>query len=264
MYNQKFAIKTGNFLYNNCYLLYKLLYPVLKNRQDAFEIQLVKSNVKQGDTALDIGANIGFMSRIFSKCVGVNGCVFAFEPDSENYSHLQKELKHLTNVKPIQAAVSDRQGITTVYRSPMLNVDHRTYPVDHYTTKEEVRSVAVDGFLPEGAKVTFIKMDIQGFEYTALQGMKRTLQQNKEHLKMLMELWPAGLKKAGASALQLFDFLSQSGYDLYLIEKKKMSLLTRKQLVEKNDLPDNIYFNVFVKKSICDSSGLRAVQETIC
>ena len=248
MKNQKFAIKIGNFLYNNCYGLYRLLYPVLKHRRDASEISVVKSHVKQGDTVLDIGANIGFMSRILSKCAGTEGCVYAFEPDSENYRRLQKELKHLSNVKTIHAAVSDRQGVITLYRSPMLNVDHRCYPIDDYTSKEEVQSVTVDGFLPEGAKVAFIKMDIQGFEYTALQGMKRTLQQNEEHLKMLMELWPAGLKKAGASAIQLFDFLTQMDFELYLMENKKMSLLTRKQALEKNDLPENIYFNVFVKR----------------
>jgi len=78
--------------------------------------------------------------------------------------------------------------------------------------------------------------------------MRRTLQQNGERLKMLMELWPAGLKKAGASAIQVFDFLTQLGYSLYLIEQKKMCLLTREQVVEKKDLPDDIYFNIFVRR----------------
>jgi FkbM family methyltransferase len=248
MQNQKLAIKIGNYLYNHCYGLYKLIYPVMKNRQDAYEISLMKSSIKSGDTVLDIGANIGFMSRVLSKCVGVSGCVYAFEPDAENYMHLEKALKSFSNVKTIRAAVSDRQGVITVYKSPMLNVDHRTYPVDDYTAKEDVSCVAIDEFLPKDTAVTFIKIDIQGFEYTALQGMRRTLEQNGERLKMIMELWPAGLKKAGASALQVFDFLTQLGYNLYLIEQKKMSLLTREQVVEKNDLPDDIYFNIFVRR----------------
>ena len=207
----------------------------------------MKSSVKHGDTVLDIGANIGFVSRVLSKCAGANGMVFAFEPDTENFRHLQKELKFLSNVKPVHAAVSDTAGVITVYRSPMLNVDHRTYPINDYTSKEDVRCVTIDGFLPDDATVTFIKMDIQGFEFTALQGMRRTLQRNSEHLKMLMELWPAGLKKAGSSALQVFDFLAQSGYEMHLIEGKKRSLLTRGQIIEKNDLPDEIYYNVLVK-----------------
>ena len=210
----------------------------------------MKSSVKQGDTVLDVGANIGFVSRVLSKCVGTNGRVFAFEPDTENFSHLQKELKSLSNVTTIQAAVSDKQGTITVYRSPMLNVDHRTYPIDGYTSKEDVKCVTIDGFLPDDTAVTFIKMDIQGFEFTALQGMTRTLQQNCGHLKMLMELWPASLKKANSSALQVFDFLTQLGYDMYLMEEKKTSHLTRGQIIEKNDLPDDIYYNVLVKEEL--------------
>ncbi|MDR3236574.1 MAG: FkbM family methyltransferase [Prevotellaceae bacterium] len=248
MKNQSIAIKIGNFLYNHCFGLYKIIYPVMKNRQDAVEIELMKSAVNLGDTVLDIGANIGFFSRLLSLQVGAAGRVYAFEPDAENFAHLKKAVGAHANVSLTQAAVGDVKGTVTLYRSPMLNVDHRTYPIDGYLSKSTVESIAVDDFLPADTVVRFIKMDIQGFEYMALQGMKNTLMKNVDSLKMIMELWSAGLKKAGASALQVVDFLNQCGYRVYLIEGRKLTLLDAGATAKINDLGEDVYFNVFVKK----------------
>jgi len=203
---------------------------------------------------LDIGANIGFFSRLLSLQVGAEGRVYAFEPDAENFAHLQKSVGTHANVLLTQAAVSDMKGTVTLYKSPMLNVDHRTYPIDGYLSKSTVESVAIDDFLPEGTVVGFIKMDIQGFEYVALQGMKNTLIKNVDRLKMVMELWPSGLKKTGSSAWQVIDFLQQCGYQVYLIDGRKLILLDAAEqsgnlsISKINDLGEDVYFNVFVKK----------------
>jgi FkbM family methyltransferase len=263
MQNKTLAIKIGNYLYRRYFCLYKRLYIAMKTQQDAAEVKLLKASIAHGDVALDIGANIGFFSRILSRCVGSNGHVYAFEPEEVNFAHLQKAMKSRSNVTVKQAAVSSAPGSIIVFKSPMLNVDHRTYPVDSYTSKSEVECISIDSFLPQDVTVNFIKMDIQGFEYTALQGMKNTLIRCRDKLKMLMELWPAGLKKAGASASEVVNFLEQCGYRTYLLDGKKRTLLTTQraetlkntshELAEFNiaaydDLDENTYFNVFVEK----------------
>lgn len=43
-------------------------------------IALMKRILKDGDTFVDIGSNIGLMSLAASKFVGENGVVYAFEP----------------------------------------------------------------------------------------------------------------------------------------------------------------------------------------
>lgn len=236
----------------------------MKNLQDATEIKLLKTSIAPGDVALDIGANIGFYSRILSRCVGRTGHVYAFEPEEVNFAHLQQATQSRSNVTIRQAAVGSAPGRITVFKSPMLNVDHRTYPVDSYTSKSEVECVAIDSFLPRDVAVSFIKMDIQGFEFAALQGMKNTLTRCRDRLKMLMELWPAGLKKAGSSASEVVGFLEQCGYHVYLLEGKKRTLLTTQHVSNShkhpsqptkfnidmyNDLPEDTYFNVFVERA---------------
>jgi len=63
---------------------------------EKFETELVKQEIHDGDTVLDIGANIGYFSLIFSKIVGNNGRVYAFEPDPNNFKILKKILKLIT------------------------------------------------------------------------------------------------------------------------------------------------------------------------
>ena len=54
------SIALGNFLYKNLFPIYKITYKAFKQKQDAFEISLMQKYIRQGDTVLDIGANIGF------------------------------------------------------------------------------------------------------------------------------------------------------------------------------------------------------------
>ena len=47
------------------------------------EMDLFKKTIKKRWTVLDIGANIGYPSLLFSKLVGKSGKVIAFEPDKK-------------------------------------------------------------------------------------------------------------------------------------------------------------------------------------
>ena len=75
----------------------------------------MKKYIRKGAIVLDIGANIGFYTKILSELVGDNGKVYAFEPDKTNFGYLMKNAGHLKNVVFINKAVSDKTGkITTI------------------------------------------------------------------------------------------------------------------------------------------------------
>jgi predicted methyltransferase len=120
------SIKIGDFLYKNLFPVYNIVYPVFKKNQDKHEISLLNKYIRKGDVVLDIGANIGFYTKILSALVGEQGKVYAFEPDATNFSHLKKNAGHLKNAVLINKAVSDKTGKITLYQSDLLNVDHKT------------------------------------------------------------------------------------------------------------------------------------------
>ncbi len=76
------------------------------------ETQLFESHIKEGDVVLDLGANIGYFTLIAAKLVGVNGKVYAFEPDPTNFSFLKRnvEINNYKNVVCEQKAVSNENG----------------------------------------------------------------------------------------------------------------------------------------------------------
>ncbi|MCD6018252.1 MAG: nlpE1 [Bacteroidetes bacterium] len=242
-----FSISLGNFLYKNCFPLYKITYKAFKEKQDAFEISLMKKYIKKGDTVLDIGANIGFYAEILSEIVGEKGQVHCFEPDATNFKHLQNRCKKLSNVTANNKAVSEKTETIKIYTSKQLNVDHRTYKPDEYDQEIEIEAIAVDEYLKSSSLVNFIKMDIQGFEMSAVKGMTKTLA--SQDLKMLSEFWPYGMRKAGTSVLEYFKFLAQYGFYIYLIESHQLTELTEDKVKTFMELPETTYMNIFASKT---------------
>ena len=242
------SLALGNFLYKNCFPLYKLTYKSFKEKQDAFEISLMKKYIKAGDTVLDIGANIGFYAEILSGIVGEKGKVHCFEPDTTNFKHLQNRCEKLTNVKINNKAVSEKTEVIKIYTSKQLNVDHRTYKPDEYDQEIDIHAIAVDEYLQSSTpEINFIKMDIQGFEMSAVKGMTKTLQ--SPNLKMLSEFWPYGMRKAGTSVLDYFYFLKQYNFYIYLIENNQLTELTDEKVKTFLDLPESTYMNIFASKA---------------
>lgn len=241
-------IKIGNWLYKNCFPLYNFTYTRFKNKNDKHEIDLLKQLLKPGDHVLDIGANIGFYAKIISNIVGEKGKVYCFEPDSTNYKYLVKNIKDNSNIKPFNLAVSDKDEVIKVYKSKLLNVDHRTYPVNNYDSVEEINARSIDWMLgKEIEKVDLIKIDIQGFELTAFKGMRKLLSQN-DHIKIIAEYWPHGFMRAGTSAIDFYDFFHELGYQFKLIDGEKLSPLNRDYIVINNNKPFEFSFNVLIEK----------------
>jgi FkbM family methyltransferase len=214
------SIRIGNWLFKHAFPIYNRIYPLFKKKQDQYELKLIDAWVKESDIVIDIGANIGFYTAYLAQKVGKTGKVYAFEPDSENFRRLKQNTRHLPQVIAVQAAVSNENGVLKVYKSKMLNVDHRTYPVENADTVEEIKCIALDSFIPENEKPGFIKIDIQGFEFFAFQGMSKLIQRS-ESLHVISEFWPEGLAKSGASADALLAFFQEQQLHVYIIDQNQ-------------------------------------------
>lgn len=241
-------IKLGNFLFKNAYGLYKPMYFVFKEIQDKYEIEVMTKHIQPGQVVLDIGANIGFYTLKLAALCGNTGKVHCFEPDTVNFERLKNNCGHLANVILNRNAVGPKDEILKMYTSKTLNVDHRTYQFDDYDKVMDIEAISIDSYLGENKKVNFIKMDIQGFEMSAIYGMEETLDANKD-IKISSELWPYGLKQVGSSAMEYFTYLTQKEFSCYIFDNNKMELLSANKIARLQNLDEQYYFNIFATRS---------------
>lgn len=85
-------------------------------------------------------------------------------------------------------------------------------------SQETVQVIKIDDFVSKNKvpKVSFIKMDIEGFEYWAIQGMKKLI--NKWHPVMIIEYNNERMKFIGVSNNDMKNLLYDT-YDCYEISK---------------------------------------------
>lgn len=181
------------------------------------EIELVKQKINLGDTVLDIGANIGYYTLIFAKLVGEHGKVFAFEPDPNNFALLKKnvEINGYSNVILVPKAVSNENKRAKLYLCEQNKGMHRVYNSVFCNDSIDIDCLRLDDYF-QHEKISFIKIDIEGAEYHAIQGMLNLLHRNRE-IKLLTEFSPAASLENGIDSRYYVKILVDLGFNIYSI-----------------------------------------------
>lgn len=225
----------------------------IKGYYEPFETELFKKEIKEGDNVVDIGANIGYYTLIFAKLVGKNGMVFAFEPDPLNFAILKKniEINGYKNVILIQKAISNKNGKLNLYLNENNGGDHRLYaPKNEKRKAIIVESVRIDDYFKDFKKdINLIKIDIQGAEWEAIQGMDKLLNQNKK-INLVTEFWPRGLKRGGINPREYIKFLKDKNFKIYEIDesKEKIVLFNINKFLKKHIIKKEKHTNLFCIK----------------
>ena len=168
--------------------------------------------VRPGMTVVDIGANIGYFTVHLSRLVGAHGVVHAFEPEPVNFSILTEnvDMNGLTNVRLHRAAVGKERGDASLHTSDFNGGMHRLYAsVCCSGPSVNVPVLRLDDLLV-GAKVDLIKIDIEGYEESALRGAENCLRENA-NLKIISEYCPASMLEAGGKPREFIDYLRGLG-----------------------------------------------------
>ncbi len=192
---------------------------------EPYTTELFKGTLKPGDTVLDIGAHFGYFSLIAAKSVGQEGKVYAFEPGPENFELLVRNvrLNGYGHIHPANKAVGSRCGPATFLLAESSD-GHSFFPHPLSPTKARisVECTTIDEFL-RGESVNVAKIDIEGGELSALDGMKETVAKNRE-LVLFIELMPTCLRNAGCSPNDLLSRLEEMGYEVQVIDEASRSL----------------------------------------
>jgi len=145
--------------------------------------------VHGGDTVVDVGANVGFMTSLMAKTVGKTGHVLAFEPHPELYSRLRANIgrfsdSHSACVTAEPVALSDCEGEDwLVFDSELFARNSGTAGLCGSSfasgkARLRVRKSRLDPFI-ENKVVTLLKIDVEGAELRVLFGVESALTERR-------------------------------------------------------------------------------------
>lgn len=175
----------------------------------------------KGDV-LDIGANIGIMTVHLAHKLP-NSTIHAFEPIPDNIAVFKRIIEkfNLKKIKLHTLAVGDSKGTVKMVlpnqgKTKMQGLSH----VKHDSIQEwnegeefEVEINKLDNLL-NGQLIQAIKIDIENFEYFALKGGVRILNDNKPII--YAELWD------NENRFKCFELLKDLGYSVQVVENDKL------------------------------------------
>ncbi|MFA6149734.1 MAG: FkbM family methyltransferase [Chitinophagaceae bacterium] len=201
----------------------------------------IKDTVKGAKVILDIGANIGSTALYFAS-LNTNAKILAFEPHPDTFKRATENIKlnDFKNIDLINLGLGEEKAQLRLYQvnehNPGMN---RIIAEDRDLPYKIIEVDILDKILDERniSKVDFIKLDVEGFEYSVLAGAANTL---KSHPVLFIELDDNNLKENNRSAKELIDLLSSAGYKQFL-RADNMSEIDKKQNF------DNCHYDIIVK-----------------
>ena len=172
--------------------------------------------LRSGDTAIDGGANTGYVSMCMAAIVGVAGKVLAFEPEQDNLAKLQRNIR-LNDA--FQISISDRPLWSSneqveLHFNPRDSGGHSLaklgFPVEF---TKPMPAITIDSLKVEPK---LIKLDIEGAEIEALKGASKTIHNWQPYV--ICEMNNGALVRFGESNNSLRNFAKKIlGYDTFLL-----------------------------------------------
>ena len=182
--------------------------------------------IDPGETVIDVGANIGYMTTLMAKRVGKKGQVWCFEPNPEVYEELSenlinwKETLGWNQIEAHQIALSNQSGLG-VLSIPLNNREEAALssPQDIMAIQNQkdiyktytVTLARLDEILKTDESIGLIKIDVEGHELAVLQGATRLI--SRQGIRDIL------FEDHGGYPGSVSQFLEEHGYTLFRLWK---------------------------------------------
>ncbi len=139
--------------------------------------------IQPGDTVVDGGANVGYMSILMGLCTGRSGELIAFEPHPALFKTLRENLNQVQRRTGFPKAVlhnvalSDQSGNALLSIPPAFDENDGIARMDDGSgsnSKINVPTETLDRVLRE-REAALVKLDVEGHELAVLSGATETL-----------------------------------------------------------------------------------------
>lgn len=175
--------------------------------------------VKEGDTAIDIGANLGYYTIPLSRLVGPKGSVFAIEPVPAIYAIMEESILECGNVHPFNYALGEDNREVEIANDSIASDGYfgtgRNFVDDsRRAAKGAMRFRArmrrgSELFAPL-KRIDFIKCDIEGYEPIVLREMMPLIERHRPTLLV---------ESTGENRREVIEMLTQKGYETFTLGK---------------------------------------------
>ncbi len=151
-----------------------------------YDAEDVVIGVQAGDVIADCGAYIGDTAKLFLEKTNKKCEVYCFEPVYSNYKEMCEwvEKEKLNNVYPVNKGVGAQKCNTKVYSSVEDTAQGSTGYERYCGIQKVVSDIQVDSLdnMLGEKKLTYIKMDIEGAEMSALRGASNLIKREKPQM----------------------------------------------------------------------------------
>ncbi|MGH1370970.1 MAG: FkbM family methyltransferase [Cellvibrionaceae bacterium] len=178
--------------------------------------------VQPGDTVIDIGANIGELTVLFSSLVGNKGEVHSFEPNPLLFGCLQQaqERNQMQNVQlyPVALGNDNTTMELVIPKENMGSASLVRHKNRNHCEKITVNVCPLDTTLEltENSTISLLKVDVEGFEETVLSGAHKLLSKKPPQV-ILFELNNRTSRNLNDEAI--IKLLSKYDYSFVVIPK---------------------------------------------
>lgn len=215
----------------------KPLHRLLRKSTPATAIEVERSEqtfyinyLRDGMVVFDVGGNIGELTLLFSRFVGQEGKVHAFEASSTVFKRLSTicSLSGRKNINLNPRALADKEEYVKLY---VYDDDHsgwnslarrplHTYGihVDPIAT-EEVLATTIDAYCEKKgiSRIDLLKIDVEGAEYQVLLGARRMLESHR--IRCCVFEFGATTFDMGNDPNEIEAYLKQFGYQIRNVVK---------------------------------------------
>jgi FkbM family methyltransferase len=188
-------------------------------RYEPQETQLAMRLLGPGMSVVDVGANWGYFTLVCAHLVGRRGRVVAIEPHPRLASMLDENVRAngLAQIEVLRLAAGAARGARTFVgfdedggNSGVSRAARASEVADFECPTAAIDSIAV-GVDGSQARVDLVKMDIEGGEADALEGMASGLAARRYRF-VLLECHPAELAQNGGSVARCLEPFERAGY----------------------------------------------------
>lgn len=205
---------------------------------DAFEpftIETMKRFLREGDTFIDVGANIGYLSAIGAGLVGSGGQVHSFEPSPRDFQRLQ-QLSLLNPSHRIvcnECALGEEPGEAGLDIAGLWWIGWNTL-VPNFMRRNALKEtcrvpvIRLDAYVRERRKeigqIALIKIDTEGFELPVLKGLQGYFEEGTHRPAIICEVTPRAYPYLCRTLNELADYMKMYNYHAFNLWNPKVEV----------------------------------------